>query len=272
MIRRGLEWFGGSVLVYVLVAACSAADIPEKMMSMGDGDGDSSSGDGDVAAGDGDSLGTGAGPAGDGDQKPMGDGDGDMMAQGDGGQAMGDDNSGASSMGDGNGGTGGMMGMIMDPVPDADAAEDGSRIVNLYRTTPGGLKTHEGYWDAELGAQCYFQLASDGKTRCLPNVPTATIATYFSDSGCTQQVAYTTKGLCVVQAVKSVQFDGGCDTPTRYSQERYNLGAKVTTLYRGSPESCSDATDALETIDAYALDSPIDPSAYVEGALVPGGD
>lgn len=236
MMRRSLEWFGGSVLVYVLVAACSGTDIGDKLM--GDGDGDA------MVMGGGDQMG-------DGDSKP--------------GSNSGGTGAGAGPSGDGD--TGGMMGMITDPVPDADAAEDGDRIVNLYRTTSDGLKTAEGYWDKTLDTQCSFKLAEDGKQRCLPALQAYLYAGHFSDSGCVNQVAVSSKGTCFKYAynvVSSNQCDGGGEN----TRTIIYAATPTTVVYAGLPGSCNPLSAATLDSQTFYSVTKISASAFAEGTLV----
>lgn len=154
MMRRAVEWFLGSVLVYVVVSACAASKGVDDLVEMASGGIKAMMGGSDSMAG---ALASGSSSS-----KPDGGNaeTGSGATQGEGATNQG---SGATQ---GEGASGGMS--IMNPVPDANAAEDGTRIVNLYRTTPDGLKTPEGYWDKVLQMRCSFFLAEDGKERCIP--------------------------------------------------------------------------------------------------------
>lgn len=210
MIRRVLEWLGGSVIVYVLVSACATLDV-----------------DGNGLAGSGpDGVGSGAQPNGPGAQ-PNGPG-------------------------------------ILNPVPEAEAAEDGSRLVNVYWTTADGLKTPAGYYDKQLGSPCIFSPASDGKFRCLPSLPSASLG-YFSDAACSVQLANSWKTSCEVPVnVRAlVEVEGKCDSGSVV----YSLGPAYSgSVYSGTPDNCvlADAS-TLDTRNFYSVGAEIPPTTYVEG-------
>lgn len=211
MIRRVLEWLGGSVIVYVLVSACATLDV-----------------DGNGLAGSGpDGVGSGAQPNGPGAQ-PNGPG-------------------------------------ILNPVPEAEAAEDGSRLVNVYWTTADGLKTPVGYYDKQLGTPCIFSLASDGKFRCLPSLPSALLGNYFSDAACSVQLAYDAKSSCEVPVIvnRVAEVEGKCG----FRQTRYSLGPAYSgSVYSGTPDNCGLASvHALDAYNFYSVGAEIPPTTYVEG-------
>src|SRR5688572_11791462 len=172
MVRRSLEWVAGSIVVYVLAACASKADL-DGMMEIATGG---------IASMIGGTNGSGAEGS---------DGQGAESSGAQGAGAMGSDGSGAM----GEGATGGTS--IIDPVPEAEAAEDGTRIVNLYWTTADGLKTPAGFYDKDLDVQCSFMLTTDGVSRCLPTVATAFMGpSYFLDENCTQRAMLAQKGSC----------------------------------------------------------------------------
>lgn len=248
MIRRSIEWFLGSVVVYLCVAACAAGGGIEGMMQMATGG---------LAA----MLG--------GDQGSGAEGSDGQGAESSGAQAS--DGSGAMGA-DGEGATGGVS--IIDPVPNADAAEDGTRIVNLYRTTTDGLKTAEGYFDKELGVRCSFAVAEDGKERCLPPYQAAVSTTYFSDSGCTVPLAASSKSVCPAYAYFGQQDATLCSSAVNaYKYLFYQIGTKQTAgVYQksSSTAACTEADATVyESADFYQV-TKLDPASFVEGTLGQG--
>lgn len=214
MIRRVLEWLGGSVIVYVLVSACATLDV-----------------DGNGLAGSGpDGVGSGAQPNGPGAQ-PNGPG-------------------------------------ILNPVPEAEAAEDGSRLVNVYWTTADGLKTPAGYYDKQLGSPCFFSLASDGKFRCIPNLPSAYLSNYFSDAACSVQLASASKTSCEAPVIvtRLAEVEGKCGSDYIY----YSLGPAYSgSVYSGTPDNCVLASaSTLDTRNFYSVGAEIPPTTYVEGTRI----
>ena len=145
-MRSAIHFFSGSLAVYALMAACSAG------------------GKGNVV---GSSNGTMTGGAAS---------QGGMMVAG------GESATGATSATTGGGaagtkpradaGTGGVLGMMMDPVPDADAeTKSGTRLKMRYYVGEDGSKQPLlGWHDTMRNEDCYFQKAEDGKLHCIPVV------------------------------------------------------------------------------------------------------
>lgn len=257
-MRRAVEWFLGSVLVYVFVAACAASKSVDDLVEMASGGIKAIIGGSNSMAG---SLGTGAtAQAPNGGKAETGSG----ATQGSGAT---DQGSGATQ---GEGASGGMS--IMNPVPDADAAEDGTRIVNLYRTTPDGLKTPTGYefWDKELEIKCQFYMAEDGKERCLPPL-SASVGTYFTDSACSSSpAALATKGVCPEYGFAGVTSET-CGAAGSYRYAIYKLGAKASVAYQKSGDTCVEVSaSAFETVDIYPA-TKLTASMFAEGTLAQGG-
>lgn len=256
MMRRAVEWFLGSVLVYVFVAACAASKGVDDLVEMASGGIKAIIGGSDSMAG---ALGSGASQSPDGGKAETGSG----ATQGSGATNQG---SGATQ---GEGASGGMA--IMNPVPEADAAEDGTRIVNLYRTTPDGLKTPAGYefWDKELDLKCTFALAEDGKERCVPPFESS-VGSYFGDSGCSVPVGFSSKGLCPKYGYAGTA-PTTCGQGTAYRYTFYQIGAKTSTVYQKSGDTCVEvAPSTHETADFYSV-AKIAPTTFAEGSVVQGG-
>lgn len=239
MLRKSLEWVGGSVLVYVLVAACSSAV---------DSQGPDGS-DGGATASQGEGEGTGASPAGDGD------------------------GSGASSTGHGNSSGGSILDPITDPVPEAEAAEDGERIINRYITTSDGLKKAQGFWDTELEVECTFGVAEDGETRCLPVTSTANVSGYFSDSGCTVPVAAAVVGPCQTSDYAYRYLSPATCAGGQYNIVVYRLENTISsTVYQGTPGNCSEISEGLrDAFDFYSI-TKVPTSTFAEGSYVNGSN
>lgn len=248
-IRRATEALCSGIAVYVVVACAASADFDNII-----GGGGSSM-----------SINTGGAP----EQEPGGGGGmstGAMSAGGIGDGAGGMDE--ASAGGANDEGAGGMS--ILDPVPDANAAEDGTRIVNLYRTTADGLKTPAGFYDTQLGLKCNFLTAGDGKERCLPTW-NASVG-LFSDPGCTSPVAQITKDSCAPTLAYSAVSNASCTAPATVVRI-YSVGGLLSTplIYSGTPDSCTELSDSVfETYDFYSA-TEIPPETYAEGILVQGG-
>lgn len=243
MFRRSIEWFLGSVVVYILTAACAATGGIDGMVEMATGG---------LAAMVGGTQGSGA------------EGSDGQGAESSGAQAS--DGEGADNS-DGEGATGGVS--IIDPVPDADAAEDGTRIVNLYRTTADGLKTAEGYWDKDLGFRCSFQKKADGKDYCVPLFDAYT--TYFLDDQCTSPVFLVTcNGTRPSTGGVYAAADGSCGVA---EYRPYTVGNEVpvpSSIYTGSVGGTCTSTTVPEGTTLFAATAPIPLQNLAEGTLVQG--
>lgn len=237
MIRKVLEWFGGSVVVYVLVAACA----------------------GSGALDDTDEQVAGTPIDADGDGVPDGmDTDGDGMID----QPM--------PAGDGGG-----MNTIINPVPEADAAEDGTRIVNRYRTTPGGLRTAtSGFYDTEREEACQFLPTASGD-RCLPAAPYETLniqGLYFSDASCTVPLAQSTYGCVTPRYAGGYVLTDGDACTASYVYEYYEVGTlHAGTVYIGTADNCNEYASIPASTILYALGARIPDTDFAEGNFQNGG-
>ena len=77
-------------------------------------------------------------------------------------------------------------GLGANPVPIADAAEDGARLKVTYNTDATGLKLPTGeLWDSALGTECYAGKLADGINYCLPSLKAFRSWAAFADATCT---------------------------------------------------------------------------------------
>lgn len=68
--------------------------------------------------------------------------------------------------------------------------ESGSRLKAQTHVGDDGSRTPlTAMFDSELGVECYFAVAADGVTRCLP-FGGPTVGQYYLDAACTQPLAY----------------------------------------------------------------------------------
>jgi hypothetical protein len=124
--------------------------------------------------------------------------------------------------------------------PGAPAAASGSRLKILqYSGDDGSSFTQVGqFHDSMLNVDCSSQIAADGVQRCLPS-SIAQAGSYFSDSGCSQPVAFSTPAGCSAPAY-AVNYLVQC------SGVAFHVfpvtGVYGGSLYEGSPTSCSSTT------------------------------
>jgi len=161
--RETIKVFGGSVAIYVIMAACSASSGPQA----------NSGGDAGLARG-GSSGGTPSDGSSGGSGSESSDGSGTDGSEHDDGPSI--------------------LDALTDPVSEAsaDANQSGSRLKATFYAGADGSKQAAGMHDSQLNVDCSFQMATDGTLRCLPANGQASIY-YFSDSGCTQPVPYQVK-------------------------------------------------------------------------------
>jgi hypothetical protein len=230
-MRNAIHFLGGSVTVYALMAACSAGSKGKP-------------GDHAVST---------AGAA----------NHGIAMASG-GVDASGDPTAGSSAVA--TSGMGGIIGEMMDPVPDAEA-ESGSRLKAKYYVGADGSKQFAFIWrDTERNEDCSFQRAEDGSLRCLP--PAGAAPSYFADAACTQPVTLTVKqpGACgapPAQLPTQLYLLDSCGARKRYSV----AAAPVTSgVHIGSGMTCTLAAAVYyDTLAFYPLTAPeaVPVSAFV---------
>ena len=163
---------------------------------------------------------------------------------------------GSSSAGAGGtavGGSSGAGGGIMNPVPEAQAAESGDRLKARWRVASDGAREFVGWYDSERKENCTFILAADGSTRCMPS---GGGAFYFSDDTCTDPLFIGAAGCEIQYGVRSVS--GSCAGGT----ELHTVAPFSGTAYQGSPDLCVEVT-LSDTADYYRSTGVIPPTSFV---------
>lgn len=235
MLRRSVENFVGSVIVYVVVAACASSGALDG--TPGEEGGESSGG---APEGDGDAMVSVGG-------QPGNTGNGGETASSDGG---------AQSEG----------GSIMNPVPDAMGAEDGERIVNRFRVTADGLKRSEGYYDTVRDENCSFLLTEDGAERCLPTASYLFVG-YFSDAACTVPVVLVTdpNGCPPAYIAEFGQFADGTCSGKAFTRI-HETGAQASSIWSNSTGECVEAA-TQPTWTFFSRGARIVDSAFASGSI-----
>jgi hypothetical protein len=241
-MRNAVHFLGGSIAVYLLMAACSAGSKssghgtdPGPVASQG---GSSSNGGDTVAANAGTSSPNASG--------------GDGVATS--GKPAGGNASG--------GGLGGMIGDMMDPVDDADAAPatSGTRLRARYYIGEDGSKQFIGWHDKTRDEDCSFWKGTDGVLRCTPFYATSP-PIYFGNADCTQQpltvAAKATGSACGASGspIKYTYLSDACGA----NRVRYTVSSQPTggNIFQKSAATCTDVTAYLATTyDVYALSAP----------------
>jgi hypothetical protein len=209
---RIFRYVPGSIVVYLVVAACSAAG-PATMSSPSDGGG--SYGDGSSSGGDGPSL----------------------------------------------------LDALTDPVPSAsaDTNQSGSRLKVKYYAGADGSKAFAGFYDTQLKADCFFGLAADGATRCIPGT-TVPLLGYYTDPGCTQPLLATTAG-CGQPTYATKTDTTACTTGA--TVHAFSVGAPFsgTSVYFLSGTTCTGPSPTTSGVAYFSVGGEVTPASLVAGTL-----
>jgi hypothetical protein len=141
-----------------------------------------------------------------------------------------------------------------------DATQSGTRIQRRMTTSADGARQPRSWYDAQLGVECGFSIAGDGKLRCMPT-DLASVDEFRADIGCKQPLAWGTRD--GFKYAYGVQENANCaTTPPTY----YQLGALYSgTVYLASGTSCSKYDSPPAGL--YTLGSAIPVTTFVEGTL-----
>jgi hypothetical protein len=187
---------GGSIAIYVVMAACSAPDLPKGGSAGASGRPGGQGGSGPLADA-GDQGGSGIGP----DAAAGAGGSGgvdrpDVVVVVDG--SLGDERSG-------------IIDALLDPVRDEDAqTTSGTRIKAKWLVTADGARQANGWYDSTRKDDCFFGTAADGKMRCLAGFGGGGATILFKDAACSQAIA-----------AVPIPPDAGC--PPNAPASRYGL-------------------------------------------------
>jgi hypothetical protein len=152
---------------------------------------------------------------------------------------------------------------------------DGGRLLPTYRNSDDGACWFEGWHDTLLGTDCSFELMSDGKLHCVPDVlggPSPIVA--YSDPDCTVEESYAIQGSCAAAPPKYAgTYGDGTASSCSLTNVVYEVGEVVSaaelpaTLYAKSGEACVQAS--LTPASAYLkLGARLPPSTFMEATLM----
>lgn len=155
---------------------------------------------------------------------------------------------------------------LTDPVREARADnsyQSGTRIKVQRYVGADGSSQFVGMYDSQLNTPCNFETASDGKVRCLPTwVGAANVAIFFANSGCSTPLAYTSVG-CAVPTYAYSEV-ASCGTA---SFTFFNAGSSFTgTVYSGTPSACSVNTSTAG-FALYSVGTELPPSTFAQATL-----
>jgi hypothetical protein len=135
----------------------------------------------------------------------------------------------------------------------------GERLEARFLTTDDGQMTWQGWQDADLGAECSFQLDDQGTLRCFPSNGTEQL--YYSNAECTRGFV---NAASVTQAQPAYYYyrkDTECGEGIR-AYDVADTSEELTTVYvRNAQHECV-ATNAAG-LAFRALQAPVDPSHFV---------
>jgi len=142
----------------------------------------------------------------------------------------------------------------------------------LVGTTPDGAKMFVGWHDMDRSLDCAFDIAADGKRRCLP-VPTgAQLGQVFSDTNCVAPLAVIKNVTgCVGPAPAYVMQSTPTCTGGPAGQHVYPLGPVVTggIYFWARPGQCATAaTGNPDPTAVYYTVGPEVPSSYFQEMTV----
>ncbi len=160
---------------------------------------------------------------------------------------------------------GGMMDVLTNPVPDAQADPmNGSRLKAKYILAEDGSKAYApGAWyDSQRQEYCGFSRAADGKLRCLPEAK-AYVSTLYADASCSQPLVGIETACSPPKYAYA--YDAACSS--QGGTRVYSLGSVVNPakVYYGTPGSCYGAAPE-PSFTYYTVGAEIAPSAFVGGS------
>jgi hypothetical protein len=263
-MKDAFKYLSGSVVVYVVMAACAGSVDPPPRESMGTA-GQSAGRSGMMASSGRSGSNGGAGPNGGepslGGMMGMA---GDTDPSGDGGDGPRD---------------AGMMDALADamtnPVPDADAStSSGTRLKRRYWVGEDGSREPVGepmypdyggaawyspadfsWYDSERDENCRFRVAADGVVRCLP--ASVEMGSAFADDECTVPI------IVVSTPARGETARYGHRYSASMGLRMFALGAALgTTTYYDEGGDCA-ADTAFDDQTLYATGAEIPPTAFV---------
>lgn len=138
--------------------------------------------------------------------------------------------------------------------------KNGSRLRARYLVGDDGSRSFVGWYDSQLGANCWHVPAADGKQRCLPIYGPifSSFNTDFVDAACSQP-AIKSAG-CIppayARASTSLPACGGSGFSV------YKIGAKAQALYSKSGNACASVS-LPPGQDVYSVGPEIVPATFV---------
>lgn len=249
-MKDALKFLGGSMAVYLIVAACSSY----RQHASEDSD------DADAGAGRKGIGGSRAsGGVGSGGVSPGGESSGGMMG------TAGDDQPGE----DAGPRDSGMLDGMIDPVPDAMAdagSTSGTRLkARTLNGEDGSRQTVIGWYDSQRNENCSFMVTADGSTRCLPAAGANVSGSFFADAACSEELVLVAISQCTGVPRYANRFVWQSDC--LYGVSLYSVGAAYTGtgFYVKNGTMCTVSLPSPTTYRYYRLGAEIPASSFVQG-------
>lgn len=167
----------------------------------------------------------------------------------------------------GHGGAGPSAGALMDPAPNADAEESGSRLKALWRVGDDGSRGPFFLWyDSQRKERCSFLTMADGRERCAPVTSGAGVSGYYTDVSCFKLAALVSPSPCPMVEPKYAMMYDSSICPAGYRV--YSVAGPVSEVYqKSSSGECTLATFPLG-YGFYGVGPEIPPTEFVGAAVV----
>jgi hypothetical protein len=152
---------------------------------------------------------------------------------------------------------------------------DGGRLEPVYHESPEGACWFRGWYDTTLETECTFELMSDGKLHCVPDVvPATSLIPTYSDPECLVEDTYVPyvepcPGATLPRYVRA-PIEASLSSCSSFAVI-YRIGevvhnAELPTLYRKSSGSCGQAS--LTASSYVRLGAKLPPSTFMEADLM----
>ncbi len=151
----------------------------------------------------------------------------------------------------------------------SDSYISGSRLKGRWVVTPDGTQQFAAWNDTQLGVDCFFQVAGDGATRCLPFGAMYVSFGEYADPACTEPLAaWSPDGACT----QVPTFIQGYDYTACPSRVRlYSVGPQVSAshYYKDGTGACTPYAGGAG-VSYYMEGAELAPSQYVSATTQNG--
>jgi len=160
---------------------------------------------------------------------------------------------------------------LMNPVPDAkaDVDQSGSRLKATYYAGADGSKQALGMHDSQLNVDCYFQTASDGTLRCVPEVGQQADVAVYADSACKQGLAIQATGCATATYALLYGASSTCSNQSVWHVFPLAGAYAGPSYYSKSGATCAGPTPLANFVgyNLYTLGPELPPSTFVQATV-----